>query len=100
MLDPKVAAARLFAVERVDAHQLRELEEVGDATGALELLIELFAGARDMEIRPELVAELRDELERGLQPLGAARHPAILPHDLAELAMERRRRALATDGDE
>ena len=45
VLDAEVAAARLLAVQRVEAHQLAELEEVGDAAGLLERLIELRAAA-------------------------------------------------------
>src|SRR5690606_14837993 len=37
----EVGAARLAAVERVEADELRELEEVGDAPRLLERLIEL-----------------------------------------------------------
>ena len=41
----EVAAARLLARERVAAHELAELEEVGDAAGLLERLVQLGAGA-------------------------------------------------------
>ena len=36
MFFTKMAAARFVAGERVDAHQLGELEKIGDASGALE----------------------------------------------------------------
>src|SRR5687768_8303058 len=39
MLDAEMTAARLVAVERVDAHQLGELHEIGDAAGQLERLV-------------------------------------------------------------
>src|SRR3712207_7089673 len=39
------SAAGLGAVQRVDAHQLGELEEVGDAAGLLQVLVQLRAGA-------------------------------------------------------
>jgi len=42
----EVAAARLAALERVAAQQLAELEEVGDAAGLLQLLVEFGAAAR------------------------------------------------------
>jgi hypothetical protein len=41
VLFAEVAAARLVARERVHAHQLAELEEVGHAAGRLERLVEL-----------------------------------------------------------
>jgi hypothetical protein len=41
----EVAAAGLLAVERVAAHQLAELEEVGHAAGLLERLVQLGAAA-------------------------------------------------------
>jgi len=35
-----MAAARLVALQRVAAHQLGELEEVGDPSGVLERLVD------------------------------------------------------------
>ena len=84
-------------MQRIDAHQLRELQEIGDASGALQLLIELLAGARHEQIVPELLAQRRNEMQRRAQPLGAPRHAAVLPNDLPELAMERRGRPRATN---
>ena len=44
----EVAAARLFArSRRVEAQQLAELEEVGDAAGLLERLVQFAAVAQD-----------------------------------------------------
>src|SRR6185503_754212 len=100
MLDPEVPAARFLSVQRIDAHELRELEEVGDATRALELLVELLASSGHEEVLPELFAKRRDQLECSPQTLGVAGHAAILPHDLAQLAVKRRRRALAMNRHE
>ena len=52
VLDAEVAAARFLAGERVAAHQLAELEEVGDAARPLELLVELAPGRRARARRP------------------------------------------------
>src|SRR4051812_9073820 len=60
MLDSEVRATGLLSIQRVDAHQLGELEKVGDATSALELLVQLRACAGHVQIAPELLAELRD----------------------------------------
>src|SRR5688500_2474625 len=49
----EVAAARLFAMERVDAHQLGELEEIRYAAGFLERLVELLTGARHRKVAIE-----------------------------------------------
>ena len=64
VLDAEVAAAALLADERVLAHQLAELEEVGDAAGLLERLVERVALAEDGDVAPELLAQLRDLRER------------------------------------
>src|SRR6185312_3468729 len=98
VLRAEVRAARLLALERVAAHELRQLEKVGHATGMLERLIELGAGARHTNIVPELVAKLGNEIEGLVQSRRVARHPAVLPHDLAELAMDRGDGATAVHG--
>src|SRR5690606_5849833 len=56
-LGPEVPAARLGAVQRVDAHQLAELEEVGHSPGLLQLLVELGGLAGDLDALVELVLE-------------------------------------------
>jgi hypothetical protein len=42
-----VTAAGLAAVQRVDAHELAQLEEVGDPAGLLEALVEGVGRAED-----------------------------------------------------
>src|SRR5689334_24789249 len=88
MLLPKVTAARLVAVQCIGAHELRELEEVGDAAGFLERLIELHIAAGHVDVLPDLLTDLRNSRERASQPGGIARHAAILPQQRAELAVE------------
>src|SRR5207342_892700 len=39
-LGPEMAAAALGAVQRIEAHELRELEEVRDAAGLLQRLVQ------------------------------------------------------------
>src|SRR5690606_12332773 len=84
----EVAAARLVALERVMAHELGELEKVRHAPRLLEILIERVGAAGHARARPELVAQLRDLLERRAQTRGASGHAAVVPHDLAEATME------------
>src|SRR3954466_4007711 len=98
MLDTKVRATGLLSIQRVDTHQLGELEKIRDASGALELLVQLLARAGHVQIAPELLAKLRYQLQRLAQSFGVSRHAAVLPHDLSQLAMERCRRALSADG--
>ena len=59
----EVPAAGLLAVQRVAAHQLRQLQEVGHAPGALQRLVQLGVAARHVHVAPELLAELRDPLD-------------------------------------
>src|SRR5215207_4987179 len=100
VLHPKVAAARLLAGEGVEAEQLAELEEVGDAARLLERLVERRRTAGHAHVGVELLAQRGDVGERLLQRLLAACHPAVVPQDVAELAMEVVDRVLAVDRQE
>ena len=50
VLGAEVAAAALLALERVAAHQHPELEEVLDAPGLLERLVDALAVAGDAQV--------------------------------------------------
>ena len=52
----KVGAAGLFAVERVDTHQLGEFDEVANPPRLLQRLIEFLPRAHEQKIVPELLA--------------------------------------------
>ena len=82
----EVAAAGLLAGEGVADHELAELEEVGDPAGALEALVHR-AVAEDPDVLPELVAQRGDLGQRLLEAGLVAGHAAVVPHDLAELAV-------------
>src|ERR1700721_2949182 len=84
----KMAATRLVADQRVAAHQLAELEEVGHTPGVLEALVERLSVAADLHIGPELLADRGDLRQRPLQPLSVAGHAAGVEHQLAEFAAE------------
>ena len=58
------------------------------------------AVAQDAHVLPELLAQGGDLLERGLEAFLGAGHAAVLPHDLAQLAMERVHGPLAVDGQQ
>src|SRR5918992_2941527 len=86
-LRPEVAAAGLAPVERVDAHQLAELEEVGDPAGPLQGLVHAVGAAEDLDVAPEVLAERPDQVDGLAQAVSGALHAAVLPHDVAELAV-------------
>ena len=77
------------ALERVDAHQLAQLEEVGHAASSLERLVELLVHARHLDVAPELGLQLANQADGLLQALFGALHAAVLPHDVAEFFVER-----------
>jgi len=58
-LHAKVAPARLLAGERVQAHQLAELQEVGHAAGALQLLVQLAPAAGNGHVFPRTLRGAR-----------------------------------------
>ena len=89
VLHAEVAAARLLARERVAAHQLAQLEEVGHAAGALELLVQL-AGRRRARVTSSQNASrsAADLVDRLGQPVAAALEPARVPQHAAERAVE------------
>src|SRR4051794_22273733 len=62
-LGAEVTAAALATVQGVDAHQLGELDEVGDPAGVLEGLVERVPLAGHLEVGPELPADLGDPVE-------------------------------------
>ena len=80
--------------------QLAELEEVGDAAGLLERLVERRRSPSTLHVGVELLAERGDLGERLLEGLLAARHAAVVPQHVAELAVEVVDRALAVDREE
>src|ERR1700752_298120 len=58
MFCAKMCATRFVASEGVNAHQLAELEKIGDAPGALKRLIEVFAIAWNAHLTPEFLSQL------------------------------------------
>src|SRR5580698_2481312 len=83
----EMTAARFLAMQRVGHQELRELEEVGHAAGVLEVLVERFARAGDLDVPPEFLAELADAVDRGLEPGLVAGHAAAFPHRAAQVAV-------------
>ena len=52
----EMCSGRFIALQRVNAHQLREFEEIRDAPGALERLVVIFFVSRHSHVVPEFVA--------------------------------------------
>src|SRR5215212_8064442 len=60
----KVRSGRFVAFERIDAHQLGEFQEIGNASSAFQRLIEILVTAGDPRFAPELFSERRNLSER------------------------------------
>ena len=99
-LGAEMTAAALVALEGVAAHQQSEFEEVVDPAGFLQALVECVAVTEHTQIAPELLVERRYLRERLLEPFGRALHPAVVPHDAAELTVEEVDRARPFDREE
>ena len=95
MLFTEVAAARFIAMQRVAREQFGELQEVGDATGVFEVLVERLTAAEDFHVGPEFFAKLLDRVNRLEESLLVAAHPDMVPHDVAECPMKLFRAAFA-----
>src|SRR5215471_10269278 len=84
----EVSAARFLSVQGVERQQLGELEVVGHAAGIFETLVEVVAGAWHRDVVPELLTEPGNFSERVLKGSFGPRHPNVVPHDAAELAVD------------
>src|SRR5688500_3987017 len=84
----------------IATHQLGELQEISDAVRLLERLIQLGVAPWDGHVLPELRANRRDAPHGLPEPVRRPRHPAFVPHEGAELAMEGIDRARPRDRQE
>jgi hypothetical protein len=94
----EVAAARLPAMQRVDADQLGQLQEVGHASRLFQRLIHGVAPIHDHHVSPKLLPKLRDTLQRLAQAGFVPGHAAMVPHEEAQFSMEGVHRALPLEG--
>src|SRR5256885_12277807 len=83
-----MAPALFVAGQGVDAHQLGELEKVGDSSRPFQRLIERFAVPEDADVVPEFISQLRDAHEGFAQSGLVPRHAAFVPEKQTELAVE------------
>src|SRR5579883_195272 len=97
ILFAEVAAAGFVPLERIQAHQLAQLEEIRHPPGLLERLVQFLARAEHAHFAPELLAQLGNPAQGVFQALRGAAHSAVVPHKLAQLAVERIDRARSLD---
>ena len=88
VFDAEVAATGFVAVECVDTHQLSEVDEVRNATGFLEFLVEVCPGAGDPQVVVELLAQFLNSVDRVGEFVSPPVHPAFVVEQVAELAVE------------
>src|SRR5437867_9412619 len=93
-------SGRFVALKRVQAHQLGEFEEIGDASGTFEGLVKIFFAARNAYVAPELFSQFGNLFERFAQSFLVTRHPAFFPEKKSKLSMERVERTPAVDFEE
>jgi hypothetical protein len=84
----EVAATGFVAVQRVDAHQLGEVDEIRDAARFFEFLVELCRAAGNQEVVVELLADFPNAVDRIGEFVSAPVDAALLVEQVAELAME------------
>ena len=88
MFNPEMTAARLFAVQGVASEQFAEFEEVGHAAGVFQLLVEFGTAAADLDVIPEIFANLGDNLDGLGETLFGTGHTDVVPHDLAQFTVK------------
>ena len=88
---PEMPAAGFFAGQSVPAQKFGEFEEIPHPACVFQRLIQFFLTAWHHHLAPELFAQFGDARQGRFQPGRRARHPAIFPQQLAQLAMERSR---------
>src|SRR6266481_8771363 len=93
----KMGARRFIPLQRIDAHQLGEFEEIRDSPSALQRLVIISFVSRHPHVAPKLFAQFRNSSERFAQSFLVAGHPAFVPKEQAEFAMERIERAPSVD---
>src|SRR5438034_5663699 len=64
MLLAEMRAGGFIALQRVHAHQLRELQKIGDASRAFQSLVIVLLASEHADIVPEFLTQFRNFLER------------------------------------
>src|SRR2546430_7840170 len=93
----KMRTGRFVALKRVQAHQLGEFEEIGDASGTFEGLVKIFFAARNAYVAPELFSQFGNLFERFAQSFLVTRLSAFFPKKKSNFSLERIERTPAVD---
>src|SRR5208283_4193727 len=96
----EVRPAALLPHPRVPHQQFAQFQEIRHPPGLLQFLVQIIAAARHAHVPPELLADLRNPLERLVQPARIPPHAALVPHHLPQLAVKLVHRLLAFDRQE
>ena len=86
---PEMTATAFAAVKRINAHQFSQFQEVGNTIRFIQLSVYFVNGAGYSHVAPEFLPQFGDSLQRLLQTCFVSRHAAMIPEQLAQLAMER-----------
>src|SRR5690348_5056545 len=76
---PEMSTARFIALKRIKTHQFAEFQEIRDASGIFELLIQFFPASEHIDVLPELFAKFGNTFQRFFQAGFRARHAAVIP---------------------
>ena len=87
-------------MQRIDGEQFGKFQEVGDAAGMFEVLIERLARAHDLDVIPENFAKSLNVLGGGFESTCRAGHADFFPHDLPEFPVNTVDRAEASDAED
>src|SRR5205085_2917214 len=79
-LHSEMSATGFHALERIDAHEFAQLEEIRNAAGLFERLIQFLTRPDDVDVLPELFLQFRNSREISLEAGFGARHAAVFPH--------------------
>src|SRR5438874_7477556 len=74
----EMRAAGFVAFKRVDAHELGELEKIGNPPGAFKRLIVAFTFAGNPNPLPKFLAQFRNLLKRFPESTRVSRHPTFV----------------------
>ncbi len=97
VLDTEVCAAALATRERVEAHEFRQFEEVGYPPSLLQRLVQLGSLAETRTLRQNSSRIRGIASESALSDRLGARHPAVVPKNLAEFSVNAVDRTFAVD---
>src|SRR5215475_5590846 len=89
MFLPEMRTGRFVTLQCVNAHQFGEFEEICNAPGAFQCLVVILLVSRHAHVAPEFGAQFWDFSDCFAQSLFVTRHPAFVPEEKPELAMER-----------